>query len=82
MTLMEDNFLVIQWTMDKIDQKLIDLYGNWQAEYRDVMTSKECKERKRFYKPYLEKYESKYRILYQSLIYFLSKSLLPKLLLV
>ena len=53
--------------MDKIDQKLTDLYGNWQAEYRDAMTSKECGEINKFYKPYLEMYESKYRILYQML---------------
>ena len=53
--------------MDRIDQKLDDLYGNWQAEYRNAMTLEECKEIKRFYKPYLEKYESKYRILYQML---------------
>ena len=53
--------------MDRIDQKLTDLYGNWQVEYRDAMTSKECEEINMFYKPYLEKYESKYRILYQML---------------
>ena len=53
--------------MDKIDQKLTDLYGNWQAEYRDAMTSEECEEIRRYYKPYMEKYESKYRILYQIL---------------
>ena len=67
LTLMEDDFLIIQQKMDKIDQKLTDLYGNWQAEYRNADTSKECDEFKRFYKPYLEKYESKYRILYQML---------------
>ena len=53
--------------MDKIDQKLTDLYRNWQAEYKDAVTSEECEEIRRFYKPYLEKYESKYRILYQML---------------
>ena len=53
--------------MDKIDQRLTDLYRNWQAEYKDAITSEECKEIRRFYKPYLEKYESKYRILYQML---------------
>ena len=31
------------------------------------MTSEECEEIRRFYKPYLEKCESKYRILYQML---------------
>ena len=53
--------------MDKINQKLNDLYRNWQAEYRSAITPEDCKEVKRFYKPYLEKYESKYRILYQIL---------------
>ena len=67
MTLTEDDFLVIQQKMDKIDWRLTDLYGNWQAEYRDAMTLEECKEIRRFYKPYLEKYKSKYRILYQML---------------
>ena len=53
--------------MDKINQRLTDLYGNWQADNRDAVTSEECEEIRRFYKPYLEKYESKYRILYQML---------------
>ena len=67
LALMEDDFLAIQWKMDRIDQKLADLYGNWQAEYRNAVKSEECEEVKRFYKPYLERYESKYRILYQML---------------
>ena len=53
--------------MDKIDQRLNELYKNWQAEYKDAGTSEECEETRRFYKPYLEKYESKYRIFYQML---------------
>ena len=53
--------------MDRIDQKLADIYRYWQAEYRNAVTSEDCEEVKRFYKPYLEKYESKYRILYQML---------------
>ena len=53
--------------MDKIDQRLNELYRNWQAEYKDAVTSEECEEIQRFYKPYLEKYESKYRILYHML---------------
>ena len=52
---------------NETDQKLTDLYRNWQAEYRSAITSENCEEVKRFYKPYLEKYESKYRILYQML---------------
>ena len=61
LALTEDDFLAIQW------KKLADLYGNWQAEYKNAVTSEDCKEVKRFYKPYLEKYESKYRILYEML---------------
>ena len=64
---MEDDFLAIQWKMDRINQKLADLYGNWQAQYRNAVTSKDCEEVKRFYKPYLEKYKSKHRIPYQML---------------
>ena len=67
LTLIKDDFLVIQQQMDKIDQRLDELYKNWQAEYKDAVTSEECEEIRRFYKPYLAKYESKYRILYQIL---------------
>ena len=67
LALIKDDFLAIQWKMDRIDQTLADLYGNWQVEYKNAVTSEDCEEVKRFYKPYLEKYESKYRILYQML---------------
>ena len=67
MELTEDSLLVIQWKMDKIDQKLSDWYRNWQAEYKNAMTLEDCDEVKRFYKPFLDKYESKYRIFYQML---------------
>ena len=53
--------------MDKIDQKLSNLYRNWQVEYRNAVTPEDCDEVKKFYKPFLDKYESKYRILYQKL---------------
>ena len=53
--------------MEKIDQRLKKLYKNWQVEYKDAMMSDECEEIRRFYKAYLEKYESKYRVLYQIL---------------
>ena len=56
LALTEDDFLAIQWKMDKIDQKLNELYKNWQAEYKNAITPEDCKEVKRFYKPYLEKY--------------------------
>ena len=67
LTLTEDDFLIIQRKMDKIDQRLDELYKNWQAEYKYAVTSEECEEIRKFYKPYLEMYESKYRILYQIL---------------
>ena len=56
--LTEDDFVIIQWKMDKIDQKLNDLYRNWQTEYKNAVTLKDCDKVKRFYKPFLEKYES------------------------
>ena len=53
--------------MDKIDQRLDELHRNWHVEYGNADTMEECEEIKRFYKPYLEKYESKYRVLYHLL---------------
>ena len=44
-----------------------NLYKNLHAEYGSTATLVECDEIKMFYKPYLEKYESKYRILYHLL---------------
>ena len=67
LTLTEDDFLIIQKKMDEINQRLDDLYKNWHAEYRDTGTAGECDEIKKFYKPYLKKYESKYRNLYHLL---------------
>ena len=67
LTLTEKEFLAIQKKMDKIDQRLDDLYKNWHAEYRDAATLEECDDIKKFYKPYLEKHKSKYKILYHLL---------------
>ena len=67
LTLTEDDFLAIQRKMDKINWRLDKLYKNWQAEYRDAVMSEDCEEIRKFYKPYLGKYESKYRILYHLL---------------
>ena len=53
--------------MDKIDQRLNEMHKNWHAEYGNANTIEECEEIRNFYKPYLDKYESKYRILYQLL---------------
>ena len=51
LTLTEDDFLAIQRKMDKINQKLDELYKNWQAEYRDAVMSEDCEEIRKFYKP-------------------------------
>ena len=67
LALTEEDFSAIKKKMDKIDQRLDDLYRKWHAEYRSTATFEECDEIIRFYKPYLEKYESKYRILYHLL---------------
>ena len=67
LTLTEDDFSVIKKKVDKIDQRLDDLYKNWHAEYQDATSSEACEEIKTFYQPYLEKYKSKYRILYHML---------------
>ena len=67
LALTEKDFIAIKKKMDKIDQRLDDLYKNWHAEYGSATTLEECGEIKRFYKPYLEKYESKYRVLYHLL---------------
>ena len=67
LTLMEDDFMVIQRKMDKTDQRLDELYKNWHVEYRDAVSAEDCEEIRKFYKPYLEKYKSKYKILYHLL---------------
>ena len=67
MPLTEKEFSMIKKKMDKIDHRLDELYKNWHAEYGSANTMEECEEIKRFYKPYLEKYESKYRVLYHML---------------
>ena len=67
MALTEKEFSMIKKKMDKIDHRMNELYKNWHAEYGNANTIEECEEIKNFYKPYLEKYESKYRVLYHLL---------------
>ena len=42
-------------------------YQNWQAEYKEAITTEQCEEIQKFYEPYVMKYETKYKILYQTL---------------
>ena len=67
MALTEKEFSMIKKKMDKIDYRLDELYKNWHTEYGNSNTIEECEEIKNLYKPYLEKYESKYRVLYHLL---------------
>ena len=67
MALTENEFSMIKKKMDKINHRLDELYKNWHAEYGNANTLEECEEIQNFYKPYLEKYESKYRVLYHLL---------------
>ena len=67
MALTEKEFSMIKKKMDKIDHRLDELYKNWHVEYGNANTIEECEETKRFHKPYFEKYESKYRVLYHLL---------------
>ena len=47
LTLTEDDFLAIQRKMDKIDQRLNELYRNWHAEYRDDASTEDCERNKK-----------------------------------
>ena len=48
LALTEKDFTAIKKKMDKIDQRLDDLYKNWNAEYGSASTLEECEEIKRF----------------------------------
>ena len=67
MALTKTDFRNIKEKMNKIDQRLDGLYQNWQAEYKEAMTSEQCEDIQRFYEPYVWKYETKYKMLYQML---------------
>ena len=67
MALSETDFINIKEKMNKIDQRIDGLYQNWQAEYKEAITSEQCEEIQRFYEPYVMKYETKYKVLYQML---------------
>ena len=67
MALTETDFQNIKEKMNKIDQRIEGLYQNWQAEYKEAMTSEQGEDIRRFYEPYVRKYETKYKVLYQML---------------
>ena len=67
MALSETDFINIKEKMNKIDQRIDGLYQNWQAEYKEAITSEQCEEIHKFYEPYVMKYERKYKVLYQIL---------------
>ena len=60
MALTKKEFTMIKPKMDKIDHRLHEMYKNWHAEHGNANTLEECEEIKNVYKPYLDKYESKY----------------------
>ena len=67
MALSETDFINIKEKMNKIDQRIDGLYQNWQAEYKEAITSEQCEEIQKFSDPYDMKYETKYKVLYQIL---------------
>ena len=67
MTLSETDFVHIKEKMNKIDQRINGLYQNWQAECAEAITTEQCEEIQKFYEPYVLKYETKYKLLYQIL---------------
>ena len=62
MALTEADFLNIKEKMNKIDQRIDGLYQNWQAEYKEAITSEQCEDIQRFYELYVRKYETKYKV--------------------
>ena len=44
MALTETDFINIKEKMNKIDQRLDGLYQNWQAEYKEAITTEQCEE--------------------------------------
>ena len=67
MALSEIDFHNTKEKINKIDQRIDGLYQNWQAEYKEAITSEQCEGIQRFYEPYVRKYETKYKVLYQML---------------
>ena len=47
MALSATDFRNIKEKMNKIDQRIDGLYQNWQAEYKEVITSEQCEDSKK-----------------------------------
>ena len=85
LTLTEDDFMFIQRKMDKIDQRLDELYKNWHVEYRDAVSAEDCEEIRNFTNPTWKSMNQNikfYIIYYNNLVLFLHKNPLLKSLLV
>ena len=67
MALSETDFQHIKDKMNKIDQKIKGLHQNWQAEHREAITYEQCDAIRKFYERHVQKYETKYKILYRML---------------
>ena len=74
MALSETDFLHIKEKMNKIDKKIKGLYLNWQAEHKEAITCEQCDAIQIFYEPHVKKYETKYKILYQTLQQAINRS--------
>ena len=77
MALTETDFLNIKEKMNKIDRKIKGLYQNWQAEQKEAITHEQCDAIQIFYEPHVKKYETKYKILYQTLKQAIDRSQIP-----
>ena len=44
MALTETDIINIKEKMNKIDQRIDGLYQNWQAEYKEAITTEQCEE--------------------------------------
>ena len=48
-------------------KKIKGLHQNWQAEHREAITYEQCDAIRKFYETHVQKYETKYKILYRML---------------
>ena len=77
MALSRTDILHIKDKMNKLDQKIKGLHQNWQAEYREAVTSEQCDAIQKFYEPHVQKYELKCKVLYDMLQKTVNRSKIP-----